>query len=130
MILMAVSLYRGTVFAQIPVEVFAGNQKTTLDIMFFKFFANKNDQNSKILFVSYFSGLSKMTKRNNKPVTVFSSGNGNVISVAEALLKDAGINYSIQSNGLTEIKVSGDSDVIKARKILVDLEELDFQDNT
>lgn len=71
-----------------------------------------------------------MTKRNNKPVTVFSSGNGNVISVAEALLKDAGINYSIQSNGLTEIKVSGDSDVIKARKILVDLEELDFQDNT
>lgn len=71
-----------------------------------------------------------MTKRNNKPITVFSSGNGNVISVAESLLQDAGIKYTMQSNGTTEIKVSGDSEVIKARKILVDLEELDFQDNT
>ena len=70
-----------------------------------------------------------MTKKNQKPVTVFSSGNSNVISVAEALLKDANIEYTILSNGLTEIKVSGDAEVINARKILVDLEELDFQDN-
>ena len=71
-----------------------------------------------------------MNKNNQKHVTVFSSGNSNVISVAEALLKDANIEYSIHSNGLTEIKVSGESEVIKARKILVDLEELDFQDNS
>ena len=48
-----------------------------------------------------------MAKGNNKPVTVFSSGNSNVISVAEALLKEAGIEYSIHSNGLTEIRVEG-----------------------
>lgn len=71
-----------------------------------------------------------MTKKNQKPVTVFSSGNSNVISVAEALLKDAGIEYTIHSNGMTEIKVAGDDVIIKARNILVDLEELDFQDNS
>lgn len=71
-----------------------------------------------------------MTKNNNKPVTVFSSGNSNIISVAEALLNDAGIEYSIHSNGNTEIKVTGDDVIIKARNILVDLEELDFQDNS
>lgn len=36
--------------AQIPVELFAGHQKTTLDVMFFKFFKNKGDQNSRWLF--------------------------------------------------------------------------------
>jgi len=71
-----------------------------------------------------------MTKKNQKHVTVFSSGNSNVISVAEALLKDANIEYIILSNGLTEIKVSGDTEVINARKVLLDLEELDFQDNS
>lgn len=70
-----------------------------------------------------------MAKGNNKFITVFSSANSNVISVAEALLKDAGIMYSIHSDGLTEIKVECEDDVIKARKILIDLEELDFQDN-
>lgn len=70
-----------------------------------------------------------MPKGNNKYVTVFSSGNSNVISVAEALLKDAGIKYSIHSNGVTEIRVEGEDEFLKARKILLDLEELDFQDN-
>ena len=70
-----------------------------------------------------------MAKRNNKNVTVFSSGNSNIISVAEALLRDAGIEYTVQSNGITEIKVEGDDRVLKARKILLDLEELDFQDS-
>jgi hypothetical protein len=55
-----------------------------------------------------------MTKRNHKPVTVFSSGNINVISVAESLLKDAGIEYTIQSNGITEIKVVGEEKALKA----------------
>jgi len=70
-----------------------------------------------------------MAKGNNKPVTVFSSGNSNVISVAEALLKEAGIEYTIHSNGLTEIRVEGEEKIMNARKILLDLEELDFQDN-
>jgi hypothetical protein len=70
-----------------------------------------------------------MFKGNNKPVTVFSSGNSNVISVAESLLKDAGIEYTIHSNGMTEIKVEGEDKIMEARKILLDLEELDFQDN-
>lgn len=38
------------VFAQIPVEVFAGHKKVTVDIMFFKYFKNKEEQNSKFLF--------------------------------------------------------------------------------
>ena len=70
-----------------------------------------------------------MSKNSNKPIVVFTSGNSNIISVAEALLNDAGIDYKLQSNGLTEIVVSGDENVIKARKILLDLEELDFQDS-
>jgi hypothetical protein len=37
-------------FAQIPVEIFGGHERTTLDIMFFKFFKNKEGQNTKWLF--------------------------------------------------------------------------------
>lgn len=48
--LLTVSLYGGTVFAQIPVEVFAGNEKTTVDIMFFKFFKNQQNESSRFLF--------------------------------------------------------------------------------
>ena len=81
------------------------------------------------MFSSNLSGFSSMAKGNNKPVTVFSSGNSNVISVAEALLKEAGIEYTIHSNGLTEIRVEGEEKIMNARKILLDLEELDFQDN-
>ena len=36
--------------AQIPVEVFVGEKKATLDIMFFKFFNNYENKNSKFLF--------------------------------------------------------------------------------
>jgi len=36
--------------AQIPVEVFTGHEKTTFDIMFFKYFKNKQKENSKFLF--------------------------------------------------------------------------------
>lgn len=35
---------------QIPVEIFGGHQKTTVDIMFFKFFKNKKRENSHVLF--------------------------------------------------------------------------------
>jgi hypothetical protein len=40
----------GTAKAQIPVEIFGGHEKTTVDIMFFKFFKNKQGENSKWLF--------------------------------------------------------------------------------
>lgn len=36
--------------AQIPVEIFVGNEKTTVDIMFFKYFKNKQGENSRWLF--------------------------------------------------------------------------------
>ncbi len=64
----------------------------------------------------------------NKPVMVLASANNSIISVAESLLKDAGIVYTISMNGVTEILVKGDEDSFKARKILADLEELDFSD--
>lgn len=37
-------------YGQIPVEVFAGHKKTTVDIMFFHYFKNKQMENSKFLF--------------------------------------------------------------------------------
>lgn len=39
-----------TAKAQIPVEIFAGHEKTTFDIMFFKFFKDKQGVNSRWLF--------------------------------------------------------------------------------
>ncbi|MDI9339123.1 MAG: hypothetical protein QM534_01025 [Sediminibacterium sp.] len=39
-----------TAKAQIPVEIFAGNERTTVDIMFFKYFKNKHGENSRWLF--------------------------------------------------------------------------------
>lgn len=48
--LLTVSLYGGTVLAQIPVEIFSGNEKTTLDLMFFKFFKNRQNEASRFLF--------------------------------------------------------------------------------
>lgn len=47
---MTVSLLGGTVIAQIPVEVFTGNEKATLDIMFFKYFNNNHNESSRFLF--------------------------------------------------------------------------------
>lgn len=62
-------LFRGIAFAQIPVEVFAGHKKATVDIMFFKYFKNKEGKNSIFLFfnrnrasVDY-----KMTETTNLP---------------------------------------------------------------
>lgn len=49
-LVIATLLFRGVAIAQIPVEVFAGHKKTTADIMFFKFFKNKEAQNSDWLF--------------------------------------------------------------------------------
>ncbi len=46
-----VSLLVGSqAFSQIPIEVFGGHKKTTLDIMFFKYFKNSKNENSKFLF--------------------------------------------------------------------------------
>lgn len=74
-------------------------------------------------FVEY--NMAKM----NQPKTVLASRNNSIISVAESLLNDAGITYSISKNGVTEIQVTGDENILNARKILIDLEELDFHDN-
>ena len=85
-----------------------------------------------------------MTKKNHN-FTVLSSFNRAIISVALTLLKDAGIQYTIKGSGVkeqansrnvelysgvTEIQVTGDENIMAARKILVDLEELDFQDKS
>jgi hypothetical protein len=68
-IILAMLLSSCISFAQIPVEVFAGRKKATVDIMFFKFFKNKEGQNSKFLFfnrnrasIDY-----KMTETTNLP---------------------------------------------------------------
>lgn len=68
-LLIATLLFRGVAIAQIPVEVFGGDKKMTLDIMFFKYFKNKDKSNSKFLFfnrnrasIDY-----KMTETTNLP---------------------------------------------------------------
>lgn len=50
LLLMVMFLLRNIAIAQIPVEVFAGHKKTTVDVMFFKFLKNKAGQPSKFLF--------------------------------------------------------------------------------
>lgn len=40
----------GTVTAQIPIESFTGHERTTVDLMFFKYFKNKNGDYSRWLF--------------------------------------------------------------------------------
>ncbi len=62
-------LFRGIAFAQIPVEVFVGNKKATVDIMFFKYFKNKEGQNSKFLFFNRNRASidCKMTETTNLP---------------------------------------------------------------
>lgn len=46
----AVLLFGSTVIAQIPVELFAGDKKATVDILFFRFFKTRQGQPSKFLF--------------------------------------------------------------------------------
>ena len=59
--------------------------------------------------------------------TALSSTNSAFLSVAKSILDEAGIIYSVLSNGgATEIQVSGE-DVFKARNLLHELEELDFE---
>lgn len=45
-----ISAISGTIKAQIPVEVFGGHKKASFDVMFFKYFKNKETANSKFLF--------------------------------------------------------------------------------
>jgi len=55
--------------AQIPVEIFGGDKKASFDLMFFKFFKNKNGQNSPFLFFSRERAVVdyKQTATNNLP---------------------------------------------------------------
>lgn len=69
LIVIAMLQISGMAFSQLPVELFSGNKKATLDILFFKYFKNKNGSNSKFLFfnrnrasVDY-----KMTSTSNLP---------------------------------------------------------------
>lgn len=43
-------LSRGMAVAQIPFEIFGGDKKTTIDLMFFRYFKKKNGTNSAVLF--------------------------------------------------------------------------------
>ena len=66
---MVMLLYRGIAFAQIPVEILAGNKRVTVDIMFFKYFKNKDGQNAKYLFFNRNRASidNKMTENTNLP---------------------------------------------------------------
>lgn len=46
----ALLLTGGKVFSQLPVEVFGGHEKATLDVLFFRYFKNNKNENSKFLF--------------------------------------------------------------------------------
>lgn len=46
----AALLITSAAVAQIPVEVFGGHKKATIDIMFFKYFKNQSGDNSRFLF--------------------------------------------------------------------------------
>lgn len=71
-----------------------------------------------------------MPNSKNKMQTALASSNNAVLTVAKSILDEAGINYSLVSNGNgSEIQVSGD-DMFKARNLLHELEELDFDTNT
>lgn len=68
-----------------------------------------------------------MTNPKNKMQAALVSTNNAVLTVAKSILDEAGITYSVFTNGDgTEIQVSGD-DLFKARKLLHELEELDFE---
>lgn len=67
--LMAMLLSGSVAIAQIPVEVFAGNRKTTIDIMFFKYFKGGNGSTSRFLFFNRNRGAvdHRMTASANLP---------------------------------------------------------------
>ena len=66
---LAIFLFSEVAVAQIPVEVFAGSKRATLDILFFRFFKIKEEQNSKFLFFNRNrAGIDyKMRKTGNLP---------------------------------------------------------------
>ncbi len=75
-------------------------------------------------------GLKYMTSSKNKMQTALSSSNNAVLTVAKSILEEAGINFTLVSNGSgSEIQVAND-DLFKARKLLHELEELDFDTNS
>lgn len=55
--------------AQIPIEIFGGDKKASFDLMFFKFFKNKDGQSSKFLFFSRERAMidNKQTATSNLP---------------------------------------------------------------
>jgi hypothetical protein len=78
-----------------------------------------------------------LLKKSNGLVTILSSTNNAIITVAKSILDEAKIEYRIKTDGhdgknsntLTpslEIQVS-DSNLNKARNLLADLEELNFE---
>ena len=70
-----------------------------------------------------------MTNSKNKFQAALSSTNKQVLSVAKSILEEAGINFTLSSNnGASEIMVTAD-DLFKARNLLHELEELDFDTN-
>lgn len=68
-LMLTVSLYGGTVNAQIPVEVFTGTERATIDIMFFRFFKDRQNEHSRFLFFNRTrAGLDyNMTRTTNLP---------------------------------------------------------------
>lgn len=49
-IILLLSMWMNPLWAQIPVEAFAGNQRSTIDVMFFKFLKNSRGENNRWLF--------------------------------------------------------------------------------
>ena len=81
-----------------------------------------------------------MSHKNRNLITILLTTNRQIFKVAESLLNDAGIEYFIKNNGTleggakldtskgpVEIQVSRDIS-IKARTLLADLQELDFDE--
>lgn len=75
-LIIASLLFWGEVFSQIPVEVFGGHEKTTVDILFFKYFKNKQDEKSKFLFFNRNRASMdyKQTSTTNLPTFGFTEG--------------------------------------------------------
>ena|GEM_PF-4663697 len=70
-----------------------------------------------------------MTNSKNKFKAAMSSTNKAVLSVAKSILDEAGINFTLaNTNGYSDIMVLED-DLFKARNLLHELEELDFESN-
>lgn len=79
--------------------------------------------------------------KNNNLVTILVTNNKQIFKVAKSLLEDAKIDYIMKGNGFnesSEIDTSGDTLEIqvvkekasKARSLLADLQELDFDEKS